>query len=140
MTDNIVSLLLGLVLSSEAHRDYPLWVIERNFLLSLQTGNFRLYVEDGEAIGFVNWTFLTPNEIHSLIKSGGVMGRDLWREIATSDSIPFISEVLSRRPILNTIKADLEHVFIDKPFVYGLSWKDSANPRIRKIRNRFCCA
>lgn len=136
MTDKVIPLLLNLILHSKIHHDYPMWVVGRNFLPSLEVGNFRLYVQDGKAIGFVNWTFLTLDEVDLLIKSGGIMNKDLWREAAIPGSIFFVPELLAPPPAFNLIRADLEQLFIGYSIAYGLSWRNSSSPRVRKIRSR----
>lgn len=128
--------LLGLLLSSKSHRSYPLWAVQANILSGLNSGNFRLYAEDEKPNGFVIWTFLTFDEIKSLIESGGVMKSNFWRKTAVPGSVVFIVELIADASIFNLIRSDLEDIFHNQSAVYGLSWKNSLKPRIRKVKNR----
>lgn len=136
MIKDPLPLLLELLLCSKMHRDYPLWVVERNLMHSLSIGNFRLYIDDGFPIGFVNWTFLTKDEMNTLMKSGGIMALNFWRKEPIFGTALFIVEVINRKSLFPLIQSDLECKFPQEAFAYGLSWKNSSKPRIRKIKNR----
>lgn len=136
MLDSPLPMLIELLLCSRVHRDYPLWVVERNLINSFYIGNFRLYVDDGAPAGFVNWTFLTKDEMYLLIKSGGVMPQNFWRKEPIFGASLFIVEIINKAPLFPLIQSDLEGKFPQEICAYGLSWKNSSRPRIRRVKNR----
>lgn len=136
MDANALTLLLNLISKSSEHLNYPFRVIQVNFLSSLEIGNYRLYMHNGEVRGFVNWTFLTFDEMTFLIKAGGVMHKNSWRTRKFNDSHLFIPEIIAIGNTFSAIQVDLENIFPSEGFAYGLSWRRTLNPRIRKVRNR----
>lgn len=137
MKDELVSAVLNLLLRSKSHVNYPLWVVDKNILESIRVGNYRVYKDGETVIGFINWTFLDMDEIQYVIKSGGVLHKNLWRSSQTLGANLFIPELMASDKIYLSIHFDIQSLFPECSIAYGLSWR-AANakimPRLRRLK------
>lgn len=137
MKDELISGVLNLLLSSKSHLNYPLWVVDRNILESIRAGSYRAYLDGETVVGFINWTFLNMDEIQSVIESGGVVNKDLWRPSQAFGTSLFIPELMTNDKLYLSIHLDIQSLFPECSMAYGLSWRvvnGQIMPRLRRLK------
>lgn len=137
MKDEFISGVLNLLLSSKSHVNYPLWAVDMNILQSIRVGSYRAYLDGGVVIGFINWTFLSMDEIQSVIVAGGMIDKSLWRASQTPGTSLFIPELMANDNLYSSIHFDIQSLFPECPVAYGLSWRTVNSqiiPRLRKLK------
>lgn len=71
--------VMALLLHSRLHCAYNLSMLERNFFCSFQSKQFMLFRNDrNQAVGFVNWTYLSEDQLAKVFEANGVVPFDCW--------------------------------------------------------------
>lgn len=85
--------VMELLLHSRLHCAYNLSMLERNFFYSFQTKQFMLFRNDrNQAVGFVNWTFLSEDHLAKVFGAHGVVPYECWHD---SGDILFFPEFIA---------------------------------------------